>query len=65
MPNIDRNDGWRETTTHHNPKIIGNIYGDFIRGGYGGTVYDVNEISPTIKTASGGGMQPHIVVWTE
>ena len=42
-------------------KRLGNIYG-FDGGNYAGNVYDVNGLSPTIRTYQGGNAMP-LIVW--
>lgn len=39
---------------------LGNLYG-FGGGNYAGNVYDINGLSPTIRTPTGGGLEPMIV----
>ena len=43
---------------------IGNIYRDCENtgGNFGGNVFDIHGISPAIRTPSGGGVQPIIMV---
>ncbi|MBR4855152.1 MAG: hypothetical protein IKU94_00820 [Bacteroidaceae bacterium] len=42
-------------------RILGNLFGHG-GGSYAGTVLSVGGVSTCIKTPSGGGNQPHIVV---
>lgn len=39
---------------------LGNLYG-FGGGNYAGNVYDINGLSPTIRTPTGGGLEPMII----
>lgn len=39
---------------------LGNIYNSEYGTGFGGNVWDVNYVSPTVTTAQGGGRQPMI-----
>lgn len=45
----------------NNPKFIGNINRPDFGTGYAGGVWDSNNISPTLTTMQGGGIQPHIM----
>lgn len=42
-------------------KCYGNLYGGRPGGNYAGNVYDVESISPTLTTMSGGNRQPMIL----
>ena len=39
-----------------------NIYGNYAGYAFGGSVWNVNGISPTIRTQSGGGTIPLIMI---
>ena len=53
---IDKSDEGSNT-----PKFVGNVNRPDFGTGYAGGVWDVDNISPTLKTMQGGGRQPHIM----
>ena len=45
--------------------LVGNTYDSRFNTGYAGNVYSPKGICPTIRTPSGGGNMPMVIVWTK